>query len=131
MRATTPKFKQIMASGNARDYAIKVDLTLADDPNTPTVLQFTEEDIWNDSFSIETASSGTSSFDIGTAVIGQCKFSLNNFDESFNQYDFFNASAVVWVGLKGDTDNNDHQVYYRMGNYVLNILHDRHIHSSS
>ena len=119
MRATTPKFKQIMASGNARDYAIKVDLTLADDPNTPTVLHLTEEDIWNDSFSVETASSGTSSFDIGTAVIGQCKFSLNNFDESFNQYDFFNASAVVWVGLKGDTDNNDHQVYYRLGFYMV------------
>ena len=119
MRATTPKFKQIMASGNARDYVIKIDLTLADDPNTPTVLHLTEEDIWNDSFSVETASSGTSSFDIGTAVIGQCKFSLNNFDESFNQYDFFNASAVVWVGLKGDTDNNDHQVYYRLGFYTV------------
>lgn len=119
MRATTQKFKQIMASGNARDYVVKVDLTLADDPNTPTVLHLTEEDIWNDSFSIETASSGTSSFDIGTAVIGQCKFSLNNFDERFNQYDFFNASAVVWVGLKGDTDNNDHQVYYRLGFYTV------------
>lgn len=119
MKATTPKFKQIMASGNARDYVVKVDLTLADDPNTPTVLHLTEEDIWNDSFSIETASSGTSSFDIGTAVIGQCKFSLNNFDERFNQYDFFNASAVVWVGLKGDTDNNDQQVYYRMGFFTV------------
>lgn len=119
MKATTPKFKQIMASGNARDYAIKVDLTLADDPTTPTVLNLDESDIWNDSFSIETASSGTSSFDIGTAVIGQCKFSLNNFDERFNQYDFFNASAVVWVGLKGDTDNNDHQVYYRMGFFTV------------
>lgn len=119
MKATTPKFKQIMASGNARDYVVKVDLTLADDPNTPTVLHLTEEDIWNDSFSIETASSSTSSFDIGTAIIGQCKFALNNFDEQFNQYDFFNASAVVWVGLKGDTDNNDHQVYYRMGFFTV------------
>ena len=119
MRATTQKFKQIMASGNARDYVVKVDLTLADDPNTPTVLHLTEEDIWNDSFSIETASSGTSSFDIGTAVIGQCKFSLNNFDERFNQYDFFNASAVVWVGLVGDIDNNNHQVYYRMGFFTV------------
>lgn len=119
MRATTPKFKQIMANGNARDYVVKVDLTLADDPTTPTVLHLDESDIWNDSFSIETASSSTSSFDIGTAVIGQCKFSLNNFDERFNQYDFFNASAVVWVGLKGDTDNNDHQVYYRLGFYTV------------
>ena len=115
MRATTTKFKQIMASGNARDYVVKVDLTLADN----TVLHLTEADIWENSFSIETASSGTSSFDIGCAIIGQCKFALNNFDESFNQYDFFNASAVVWVGLVGDIDNNNHQVYYRMGFFTV------------
>lgn len=119
MKATTPKFKQIMASGNARDYVVKIDLTLADDPLNPTVLHLDESDIWNDTFSIETASSGTSSFDIGTAVIGQCKFSLNNFDERFNQYDFFNASAVVWIGLVGDIDNNEHQVYYRAGFFTV------------
>lgn len=118
MKATTPKFKQIMASGSARDYVVKVDLTLADDPLNPTVLHLTEQDIWNDTFSIETASSGTSSFDIGTAVIGQCKFSLNNFDERFNQYDFFNAEATVWVGLVGDETNNTQQ-YYRMGFFTV------------
>lgn len=119
MKATTPKFKQIMASGNAREYVVKIDLTLADSDTNPTVLHLTEADIWNDTFSIETASSGTSSFDIGTAVIGQCKFSLNNFDERFNQYDFFNASAVVWIGLVGDIDNNEHQVYYRAGFFTV------------
>ena len=119
MRATSALYKQIIASGNARDFVIKVDMTLADDPINPTVLHLTEEDIWSGSFAIDTASSGTSSFDIGTAVIGQCKFSLNNFDESFNQYDFFNAHAVVWVGLRGDLDNNDNQVYYRMGFFTV------------
>lgn len=118
MRATTPKFKQIMASGNARDYVVKIDLTLADSNTNPTVLHLTEADIWNDTFSVETASSGSSSFDIGTAIIGQCKFSLNNFDERFNQYDFFNATAVVWVGLKGDT-NDGAQVYYRLGFFTV------------
>ena len=119
MRATSALYKQIIASGNARDFVVKVDMTLADDPINPTVLHLTEEDIWSGSFAIDTASSGTSSFDIGTAVIGQCKFSLNNFDESFNQYDFFNAHAVVWVGLRGDLDNNDNQVYYRMGFFTV------------
>ena len=115
MKSTSATFKQIMASGNARKYLCKIDLTLTDD----TVLHLTEEDVWGDSLSIETASSGTSSFDIGTAVIGQCKFALNNFDERFNQYDFFNASAVVWVGLDGDLDNNDNQIYYRMGFFTV------------
>ena len=114
MKATTSKFKQIMASGLSRDYVIKVDLTLADD----TVLHLTEEDVWNDSFSLETASSGNSSFDIGCAIIGQCKFSLNNFDERFNQYDFFNATAVVWIGLVGDIVNGTQQ-YYQMGYFTV------------
>lgn len=109
MKSTTPTFKQIMASGNARDYLVKIDLTLADE----TELELTEADIWDGSFSIDTASSGTSSFDIGTAVIGQCKFSLNNFDERFNQYDFFNATATVWIKLVGDTQ------YYRMGFFTV------------
>lgn len=114
MKATTPKFKQIMASGNAREYVVKIDLVLADE----TELTITENDIWEDSFSISTASSGQSSFDIGAAVIGQCKFSLNNFDERFNQYDFFNATATVWVGIVGDEDN-EQQIYYPMGVFTV------------
>ena len=123
MRTITPKFKELMASGNARVYKINVNMTLADN----TTLTLTEDDIWSDSFSIETASSGTSSFDIGTAVIGKCKFSINNFDESFSQYDFFNATATVWVGLEGDLDNNNTQVYYRMGFFTV----DEPVYSSS
>lgn len=114
MKSTTPTFKQIMASGNARDYLVKIDLTLADE----TELELTEADIWDGSFVIDTASSGTSSFDIGTAVIGQCKFSLNNFDERFNLYDFFNATATVWVGLVGD-EYNEQQIYYPMGVFTI------------
>lgn len=109
MRTTTQTFKRIMASGGARKYLVNIDLTLAD----TTVLHLTEADIWDNTFKIETASSGTSSFDIGSAVIGKCSFSINNFDERFNQYDFFNASAVVWVKLVGDTQ------YYRMGFYTV------------
>lgn len=104
-----------MESGVARNYLIKIDLTLAD--NT-TVLNLTNQDIWSDSFAIETASSGTSSFDIGSAVIGKCKFTINNIDGDFDGYDFFNASAVVWVGLDGDVSGSTQQ-YYRMGFFTV------------
>lgn len=118
MKSTTNKFKQIMASGESRNYVVKVDMTLADSLTNPTVLHLDESDMWNDSFKVETASSGTSSFDIGTAIIGQCKFALNNFDERFNQYDFFNATAVVYVGLKGDEINGAQQ-YVRFGFFTV------------
>ena len=103
-----------MASGEARNYLIKIDLTLADN----TVLHLTEADIWQDSFAISTASSGTSSFDIGCAVIGKCSFTMNNIDGDFDDYDFFNANAVVWLGLVGDVVS-DVQQYYRMGFYTV------------
>lgn len=119
MRATTPKYNQILAKGNSRNFVVKIDLTLADDNTNPTVLHLTEADIWYDSFKCDTASSSTSSFDIGSAIIGQVKFSLNNFDERFNQYDFFNATAIIWVGLVGDLDENDNQVYYRLGFFTV------------
>ena len=109
MKSTTDLYKQLLASGNTRKFNVKIDLTLADE----TELELTEEDIWADSFEINTASSGTSSFDIGSAIIGECKFSLNNFDERFSTYDFFNAQAVVWLKLIGDS------TYYRMGFYTV------------
>ena len=116
MKSTTAKFKQIMAAATARDYLIKIDLTLADN----TVLHLTEADIWEDSFSIETASSGTSSFDIGCAVIGKCTFTINNINGDFDSYDFFNANAVVWLGLVGDaTGTPAVQQYYRMGYFTV------------
>ena len=116
MRSTTSTFKQIMASKTARKYLVNIYLTLAD----YTQLTLTEQDIWSDSFSISTASSGTSSFDIGTAVIGKCTFTINNIEGDFDNYDFFNATATVWVGLEGDVNGNPAtQTYYRMGFYTV------------
>lgn len=114
MKSTSAKFKQLMSAGGTRTYVVTIYMTLADD----TQLTLTEEDIWMDSFRIETASSGQSSFDIGSAIIGECKVQLNNWDERFSDYDFFNATATVWVGLVGDTEN-DTQTYYRMGFYTV------------
>ncbi len=109
MRATTNTYKQLIATNNTRNYLVKINMTLADD----TELELTNEDIWSDSFELETASSNTASFDVGCAVIGKCKFQLNNFDERFNSYDFFNATAVVWLKLDGDSS------YYRIGVFTV------------
>ena len=116
MKTTSAKYKQILASKGARKHVIKIDLELA----SGTILHLDGGDIWEDSFSIDTASSGTSSFDIGTAVIGQCKFTLNNIDGDFDNYDFFNAEATVWLGLVGDTSGSPAvQQYYRMGFFTV------------
>jgi len=115
MKSTTSTYKQIIASGNTRKFHVTVNLTLADD----TQITITEADIMDNSFKLLSASSGTDSFDIGSAIIGKCQFTLMNFDDSWTAYDFFNATAVVWVGMDGDVDENDNQVYYRMGFYTV------------
>lgn len=118
MRSTTSKFKEIMASGNARSYVFRIVMTLADN----TELTLTHDDVWEGSFTLDTASSGTSSLDIGSAIIGKCSFTINNINGDFDSYDFFNASATVWVGLEGDVDTTTTpatQVYYRMGFYTV------------
>lgn len=109
MKSTTAKYKQIIASGETRNYLVRVDMTLADD----TPLTITEANIMQGSFKILSASSGTDSFDIGSAIIGKCQFTLNNYDDTYTEYDFFNATAVVWVKLVGDTE------YIRMGFYTV------------
>lgn len=110
MKTTSAKYKEILASGNARKFVCTIYLTLADD----TQLTLTEDNLWENSFKIDTASSGTSSFDLGSAIIGKCSFTINNIEGDYDGYDFFNAEATVWVGLEGDTVPS-----YRMGFYTV------------
>lgn len=102
MRSTTTYYKQHIASGDTRNWNVIIYMTLADNTN----LTLTDADIMQDSFKISTASSGTDTFDIGSAIIGKCQFSLDNWDDSYTQYDFFNATASVWVGLEGDSESH-------------------------
>ena len=72
------------------------DITLVDG----TVLNLKDKDIWTDSFSIEDAVSGTSSFDIGAAIINKLTLSINNIYEEYSEYDFTGAVVVPYIGLE-------------------------------
>lgn len=109
MRSTSSTYKQIIASGETRNWKVNINMTLADD----TQLTLTEENIMQGSFKIMTASSSNSTFDIGSAIIGKCSFTLDNWTDSFTDYDFFNATAVVWVKLVGDVE------YHRIGFFTV------------
>lgn len=114
MRATSELYKQIIASGETRNYHVLINMTLADD----TYITIRDADIIENSFKILTASSGQNSFDVGSAIIGKCQFTLKNFDDEWTEYDFFDAEAVVWVGLEGD-ETNGTQNYLRMGFFTV------------
>lgn len=71
---------------------IKAKITFADN----TVRQLTGDDIASCDFDQQVSSD--SSFDIGTAIIGQMTITLNNHDGRFDACDFTKAQFVVWVG---------------------------------
>ncbi len=111
MRSVSATYDSIISSKATRNWNIRIDITLDDEDETE--LTITEADIMEGSFKIMSASSGQDTFDIGSAIIGKCTFALNNMDLRFARYDFFNATAVVWVKLVGDTD------YIRVGFYTV------------
>lgn len=71
---------------------IKAKITFADN----TVRELTGDDIV--AFDFDQQVSSDSSFDIGTAIIGQMTITLNNHDGRFDACDFTKAQFVVWVG---------------------------------
>lgn len=73
---------------------IKAKITFADN----TVRQLTGDDIVACDFDQQVSSD--SSFDIGTAIIGQMTITLNNHDGRFDACDFTKAQFVVWVGKR-------------------------------
>lgn len=120
MRAVSSTYKSIIASGETRNFTLRIEMTLADgtkfdDIDEPAI---TEADIMERSFQVLTASSGQNTFDIGTAIIGKCVFTLNNLDDRWTEYDFFDAEATVWIGLVGDT-NEGTQIYHRLGFFTV------------
>lgn len=107
MKSTTALYRKIIASGESRNWKVTISMHLADN----TSLVITEQDIMVNSFKISTASSSESTFDIGSAIIGKCQFTLNNYDDKFTQYDFFNATARVSICLVGDSNYINGGVY--------------------
>lgn len=71
---------------------IKAKITFADN----SVRQLTGDDIVACDFDQQVSSD--SSFDIGTAIIGQMTITLNNHDGRFDACDFTKAQFIVWVG---------------------------------
>ena len=108
------EYRRQLIAGN-RNWLIKVDMTLADG----TILNLTNEHIWDNGIVLDEAISSDDTFDIGAAIVGSLKVVINNINGNFSLYDFYDAKLVLWLGVTGDVDENDVQRYYRIGFYVV------------
>jgi len=87
---------KLLLTNDKRNYKLKLKITLADNTVLPDI---TEKDIWASSFKISDATSGMSSFDVGSAIINKLNFAINNIYNTYSTYDFNGAKAVCQVGL--------------------------------
>lgn len=82
-------------------YVQTLDITLTDG----TVLNLTNENILGDTgVEIEDATSGNDNFEVGSAIINQCRFTLVNFSGEYDNVDFYDARVQVWIGIPLDDD---------------------------
>ena len=116
MIPVSTEYRRQLIAGN-RNWLIKVDITLADS----TVLHLTNEHIWDNGITLDNAISSDNSFDIGSAIVGSLSVVIDNIKGDFSQYDFYDATLVLWLGVDGDVDEYDVQQYYRIGFYVVDV----------
>ena len=111
MRNLSSAFKDELNNDNRR-YLEWVDITLKDG----TVLNLREDSIWNNGIKVEDAVSGSSEFQIGSAIVNKATVTLNNIYDDFSDYIFDGATISVSIGLMVESereqgDRNDDKMY--------------------
>lgn len=92
MISTSFEFRQLAQSGACP--LVKATLYLADG----TVEELTGDDFMEGGFSFSHATSSMGSFDLGAAIVGAFKCTLNNIERKFDEYDFGKAKIIPFVG---------------------------------
>lgn len=114
MRNLSSAFKDELNNDNRR-YLEWVDITLKDG----TVLNLREDSIWNNGIKVEDAVSGSSEFQIGSAIVNKATVTLNNIYDDFSDYIFDGATISVSIGLMVETereqgDRNGDKMYFEL-----------------
>lgn len=81
---------------DAREFILTANVTLSDG----TVLALNDTDIMQGGMEFEDATSGTSSFQIGAAIINKHTLTLSNYDGKFDDYEFTDAVVRPRIGLQ-------------------------------
>ena len=116
MLNASKKFRELL-NGGYRNYKLYIDMVLADGTN----LSLTNSDIWQGSFTIDDAVSSDDNFDIGSAIVNQFSFTLNNVYDNFSEYDFYGASVVAHVGLITDDTDPENPVIEKLRKGVFEV----------
>lgn len=100
------KFKEAVFADKAK-FKIIANLELA----SGHTLLITESHIWQGTFSVESATSGTGEFSVGAAVASKLIFALNNNNDDFSSYDFIDAKISLQIGARLPDDTVEFDNY--------------------
>lgn len=111
MKNVSSAFRNELKNGN-RKYIKSLKLTL----NDGTELLVDNSKLWQNGIKINMSTSSSSSFDIGSVIIGQLTVTLSNINDDYSEYDFTDCVASdVKVGLElpgGTIESLTYGVFY-------------------
>ena len=111
MKSLSAEFRRALYN-DERNYLAYADITLANS----TVLHLTNSEIWGGGFSYEEAVSGDDEFSaIGSVIIGSATLIINNIYGTYSEYDFANASVVLYLGMQLSTQLEK----FKIGTYTV------------
>ena len=100
---------------NIRDYAGASILE-----ENKTVLNLTNSQIWSGGFAYEEVVSEDEVFSaLGSANMGTAKLVINNMSETYSDYDFTNAVAVLYLAMEFPYNNTTRQEKHKIGTYTV------------
>lgn len=102
----TDKFREAVYTDKAK-FKIIANLELA----SGHTLLLTESHIWQGTFSVESATSGSGEFSVGAAVASKLIFALNNNNDDFSSYDFIDAKISLQIGARLPDDTVEFDNY--------------------
>ena len=111
MRNISSEFREALKSDN-RKYRVYASISLKDG----TELNITNENLWQGGFSMEDSVSSSDSFDVGAAIVNKFTLTINNIDDSFSEYDFTDATAVVLMSIKINDEKETEKIRMCSGN---------------
>ncbi len=110
MKSTSKEYKKRILK--QREFFYSADIDFKDGSS---IRLNDKDDLMNDGICVKSGTSGTDSFDIGAAIIGELVLTLNNSDGKFDKYDFLDAEINLQVGLKFESSIE----YIPMGKYIV------------
>jgi hypothetical protein len=110
MKNVTDRYRRAIVKN--REFLYEAKITFADGSR---IVLNDKDDLMGDGISIAAGTSGTDSFDIGAAVMGELTMTLNNSTEKFSTYNFLDAQINLKIGLKLE----DTAEYLQMGVYTV------------